>query len=80
MLFLKNKFSDTPFALALAALESIPVLTGTQNFGFNFSIYTGDLVSHDPDNQLSREYVEYTEVSQNGLLLLRRKKSLIEFC
>lgn len=54
--------SDTPFALALSALEGIPVLTGTQDTGFNFSIYTGDLVSHDPDNQLSREYVLYTEV------------------
>ena len=38
------------------------MLTGTQDTGFNFSIYTGDLVSHDPDNELSREYVMYTEV------------------
>ncbi|KAJ7468190.1 hypothetical protein FB451DRAFT_1401439 [Mycena latifolia] len=29
--------------------------------GFSFSVYTGDLVSHDPDNQLSRAYVAYTE-------------------
>jgi len=52
---------DTPYALALAALESIPVLTGTQHTGFNFAIYTGDLVSHDPMNELSRDYVLYTE-------------------
>ncbi|KAJ7473924.1 Metallo-dependent phosphatase-like protein [Mycena galericulata] len=52
---------DTPYALALAALESIPVLAGTQHTGFAFTIYTGDLVSHDPMNELSRDYVLYTE-------------------
>ena len=46
--------SDTPFALGLAALESIPVLTNTEDTGFAWTIYTGDLVSHDSDNQLSR--------------------------
>lgn len=25
-------------------------------------VYTGDLVAHDPDNQLSRAYIEYSEV------------------
>ncbi|KAJ6486083.1 sphingomyelin phosphodiesterase [Mycena vitilis] len=52
---------DTPMALAMAAVQAIPPLTGTQGTGFDFSVYTGDLVSHDPDNQLSRSYVEYTE-------------------
>ncbi|KAF7302948.1 SER THR protein phosphatase family protein [Mycena kentingensis (nom. inval.)] len=52
---------DTPMALAMAALEAIPVLTGTKGTGFDFSIYTGDLVAHDPDNQLSRDFVTYTE-------------------
>ncbi|KIK07363.1 hypothetical protein K443DRAFT_627618 [Laccaria amethystina LaAM-08-1] len=52
---------DTPEALALAALEAIPALSGTKETGFAWSIYTGDLVSHDPDNQLSRRYIEYTE-------------------
>lgn len=52
---------DTPEALALAAIEAIPALSGTKETGFAWSIYTGDLVSHDPDNQLSRRYVEYTE-------------------
>ena len=46
--------SDTPFALALAALESIPALTDTKDSGFAWTVYTGDLVSHDPDSQLSR--------------------------
>jgi len=48
-------------ALAMAAFQSIPNLTDTQSTGFAWSIYTGDLVSHDPDNQLSREYITYTE-------------------
>ncbi|THH11063.1 hypothetical protein EW145_g904 [Phellinidium pouzarii] len=48
---------DTPFALAGAALESIPVLAGTHDDPFDFMVYTGDLVSHDPDNELSREYI-----------------------
>ncbi|EJC98599.1 uncharacterized protein FOMMEDRAFT_161417 [Fomitiporia mediterranea MF3/22] len=52
---------DVPYALALAALQSIPVLAGTQDTGFAYTIYTGDLVSHDPANELSRAYVEYTE-------------------
>ncbi|KAI0003863.1 Metallo-dependent phosphatase [Russula compacta] len=52
---------DTPFSLAAAALEAIPVLTGTQNTGFAWTVYTGDLVSHDPENELSRDYVTYAE-------------------
>jgi hypothetical protein len=46
--------SDTPYSLALASLQAIPALTGVQQSPFNFVIYTGDLVSHDPDNQLSQ--------------------------
>jgi hypothetical protein len=46
--------SDTPFSLAASVLEVIPVLTGTDNTGFAWSIYTGDIASHDPENQLSR--------------------------
>ncbi|KAF8900816.1 hypothetical protein CPB84DRAFT_1847062 [Gymnopilus junonius] len=49
-------------SLALTALEAIPALTGTKKTGFAYTIYTGDLVSHDPDNQLGRAYTEYTEV------------------
>ncbi|KAG7099737.1 hypothetical protein E1B28_001552 [Marasmius oreades] len=52
---------DTPFSLAMAAMEAIPPLTGTKDGGFAWTIYTGDLVSHDSDNQLSRDYVTYTE-------------------
>jgi len=46
--------SDTPFSLAAAVLEAIPALTATNDTGFAFSIFTGDLVSHDAENQLSR--------------------------
>jgi hypothetical protein len=41
-------------ALAMSALQAIPVLTGTQNTGFAWTLYTGDLVSHDAENLLSR--------------------------
>lgn len=46
--------SDAPFDLILAALQSVPVLTGTEEYGFNFTLYTGDLVSHDREQELSR--------------------------
>lgn len=46
--------SDSPFALVMSSLEAIPVLSGTQDTGFAWTIYTGDLVAHDPENQLSR--------------------------
>ncbi|OBZ68610.1 Sphingomyelin phosphodiesterase 2 [Grifola frondosa] len=35
---------------------------------FDFTVYTGDLVSHDSENQLSREYVSYTETVMYDLL------------
>jgi sphingomyelin phosphodiesterase len=52
--------SDVPFALVMAALEAIPVLSGANDTGFAWSIFTGDVGSHDPNNQLSRlEFVYY---------------------
>lgn len=56
---------DTPYYLALAALQAIPPLTGTSHnkSDIAWTIYTGDLVSHDSQNQLSRAYLEYTETS-----------------
>ena len=55
---------DTPYYLGLAALQSIGPLTGTTKASpFAWTIYTGDLVSHDSQNQLSRAYTEYTEYS-----------------
>ncbi|CZT40532.1 related to acid sphingomyelinase [Rhynchosporium secalis] len=54
---------DTPYYLGLAALQSIASMTGTGTKYASpaWTLYTGDLVSHDTQNQLSREYVEYTE-------------------
>ncbi|KZT07671.1 sphingomyelin phosphodiesterase [Laetiporus sulphureus 93-53] len=52
---------DAPYTLIVAALQAIPILTATEQDGFNFTLYTGDLVSHDPMNELSRQYTVYTE-------------------
>jgi hypothetical protein len=55
---------DSPYGLVLAALDSIAPLTGTSKDNpFGFTIYTGDLVSHEGQNELSRAYVEYAELS-----------------
>lgn len=55
---------DTPYYLGLAALQSIGPLTGTNKSSPPaWTIYTGDLVSHDAENELSRAYVEYSELS-----------------
>lgn len=58
---------DTPYDLGLAALQAIGPLTGTGK-GRNdehlaWTLYTGDLVSHDPAPQMSRALVQYTETS-----------------
>ena len=46
-------------------MQSIGPLTGTGNPYAcpAWTLYTGDLVSHDPENQISRAYVTYTETS-----------------
>ncbi|KIJ63471.1 hypothetical protein HYDPIDRAFT_175880 [Hydnomerulius pinastri MD-312] len=59
---------DTPLSLMLSAMQAIPVVTETEGTGFNFSLFTGDLTSHDPDNQYSRAYVEYAEIMVYDLL------------
>src|ERR1700761_4906324 len=54
---------DSPYDLGLAALQAVGPLTGTSKENpFAWSVYTGDLVSHDPQSQLSRAYTEYAEV------------------
>ncbi|CCG84464.1 protein of unknown function [Taphrina deformans PYCC 5710] len=53
---------DTPYEMALGALQAIPkVACPHGQADFAFTIYTGDLVSHDPNNELSRSYNEETE-------------------
>ncbi|KAI8981242.1 sphingomyelin phosphodiesterase [Trametes punicea] len=59
---------DSPLSLIVSALEAIPVLAGTERTGFDFTVYTGDLVSHDSENQLSRDYILYTETVLYDLL------------
>lgn len=55
---------DTPYDLGLAALQSVGPLTGTsKKEPLAWTIYTGDLVSHEPQSELSRAYTEYAEVS-----------------
>ncbi|PCH34030.1 Metallo-dependent phosphatase [Wolfiporia cocos MD-104 SS10] len=61
-------YCDAPYNLILAALEAVPVLTGTEEQGFNFTIYTGDLVSHDNENELSKELTKYSETVLYDLL------------
>ncbi|KAG0703316.1 sphingomyelin phosphodiesterase [Suillus ampliporus] len=63
-----NYYCDVPLDLMLAAMQAIGPLTGTEECGFDFSIFTGDLTAHDPDNQYSRAYVEYAEVLSYNLL------------
>lgn len=59
---------DTPYSLGAAALQSIGPLTGTtEKNPLAFTIYTGDLVAHDPHSDLSRDFITYTETSVYGL-------------
>ncbi|OJJ33781.1 hypothetical protein ASPWEDRAFT_173212 [Aspergillus wentii DTO 134E9] len=61
---------DAPYDLALAALEAVGPLTGTGDGkdSFAWTVYTGDLVSHDPATEQSQAYTEYEETSVYGML------------
>ncbi|KAL1306409.1 hypothetical protein AAFC00_005115 [Neodothiora populina] len=60
---------DSPYDLVLGSLQSIAPMTGTsENDLLGFALYTGDLVSHEGQDELSRAYVEYAETSLYGLL------------
>ncbi|KAF8521774.1 Metallo-dependent phosphatase [Hysterangium stoloniferum] len=56
---------DTPWMLSNTIMHAIGPLTGINSKSSTpantFTIFTGDLTSHDNDNQLSRAYVEYVE-------------------
>lgn len=55
---------DSPYFLALAVMQAIGPLTGTSaDDPLAMALYTGDLVAHDPQNELSHSYVEYVETS-----------------
>ncbi len=48
----------------MAALQAVGPLTGTNSScPLAWTVYTGDLVSHDPQSELSRLYTEYAEDS-----------------
>ena len=51
---------DSPYDLLAAAMEAIDPLTGI-NAEKGFGIYTGDSTAHDPANQISRAFEEYSE-------------------
>lgn len=60
---------DSPYFLLTSALQSVGPLTGTthnnqsEDDQFAWGIYTGDLVSHEGQNELSRNYTMYAEWS-----------------
>ncbi|KAH9950917.1 Metallo-dependent phosphatase-like protein [Amylocystis lapponica] len=59
---------DAPYSLILAALEAIPILAGANEKPIDFTVFTGDLLSHDPEWELSRQYTLYTETVMYDLL------------
>jgi hypothetical protein len=69
-----NYNCDAPYYLITSGLQAIGPLTGTTHDNttcdhqFAWSIYTGDLVSHDDQNMLSRNYTMYTEASVYSML------------
>jgi sphingomyelin phosphodiesterase len=52
-------YCDSPPDLALSSFASMPSFFEPSNV--SFAIFTGDIVSHDRDDQLSRAYIEYEE-------------------
>ena len=52
-------YCDSPPDLALSSFKSMPQFFDLKDV--SFTIFTGDIVSHDNDDQLSRAYVEYEE-------------------
>ncbi|KEF59628.1 uncharacterized protein A1O9_04474 [Exophiala aquamarina CBS 119918] len=52
-------FCDSPADLALSAFSSMPEFLDMKELAF--SIFTGDIVSHDRDDTLSLPYVSYAE-------------------
>lgn len=52
-------YCDTPADLALSAFSTMDQFV--KRSSINFTIFTGDIVSHDHTDQLSRDYVEYEE-------------------
>ena len=56
-----NYKCDTPWALVLAAFESIKTLNGGKDV--DMTLYTGDMVVHDLPQYVSKDLVTYTQQS-----------------
>jgi sphingomyelin phosphodiesterase len=56
-----NYKCDSPWPLAISALESVTKLNG--GTPVDFSLYTGDMVTHDSSWHLSNDLIKYTEQS-----------------
>ena len=54
-----NLLCDTPADLGISVFTDMPNFVNMSDI--SFAIFTGDIVSHDPVDQLSRAYVEYEE-------------------
>ena len=52
-------YCDAPADLALSAFDTMAQFFDKSDL--SFTIFTGDIVSHDNDDQLSRAYIEYEE-------------------
>ena len=52
-------YCDSPADLALSVFTEMPKFVNMSDIAF--SIFTGDIVSHDNDDQLSQAYVAYSE-------------------
>lgn len=65
---------DSPYFLIASALQSIGPLTGTtynnrsESEQFAWSIFTGDLASHEDQNELSRNYTMYAETAVYSMI------------
>ncbi|PQE22173.1 Ser Thr phosphatase family protein [Rutstroemia sp. NJR-2017a WRK4] len=53
-------YCDSPPDLALSAFSTMDQFINKSSI--SFTIFTGDIVSHDNDDQISRAYVEYEEM------------------
>lgn len=66
-------FCDSPPDLALSSFTSMSGFFDPHNV--SFAIFTGDIVSHDRDDQLSRAYVEYEETVTYQTFKAQMKKT-----
>jgi sphingomyelin phosphodiesterase len=53
-------YCDAPADLALSVFTEMPQFINMSELAF--TIFTGDIVSHDNDDQLSQAYIEYSEM------------------